>query len=526
MSVTAEVESTSITSVFLDECLHMFFERFIPTFPVLHRATFVFRECTHPLLLNAIALGSLYMGPKDAVAKGEALWRLSHTAIATSWQTMIKHRGPHDSCKGIQLVMTALLGQVYASLSRNRGLRTTSQIFHALGFYWARHCGMFDIDTGTGSDIPAIDATPQEKEQIWHRWVAREIQRRILLAHYILDGQIAQVSGDPTSVRHAANQLLLPSSEAAFAAETAEEWVQIMHTSSTLTTTFKDVFRSLFPRTTLSTPALTQYSALSCRVILEGLQSLVSECDENDNAAIGVPTRGEIRRALAQFHTVITANQNIQNTAVETLEILLRWHAICLDAATDSTRLARHLCARYAMTQHIYGGGRGVASSTSLGTSSSSALDLAAWCSTPDARRCLLHAVAIQDIVEDLPRGRAHAIHMPTSLFAAATVYAVFALQGRGTVLLPRQVEWRDVLFEDMDAAVILEELAGQGACSGTKRFVRGDSQIPEGGGRCSARNLLYDLNSMQKLFRCLSSQWGIAIEMEAVVDQWIALCH
>ncbi|KAG9626900.1 C2H2 type zinc finger domain protein, partial [Aureobasidium melanogenum] len=83
-SITAEAEATSITSVFLDECLHMFFVRFIPTFPVLHRSTFVFRECTHPLLINAIAIGSLYLGPKDSIAKGEALWRLSHTAIATS----------------------------------------------------------------------------------------------------------------------------------------------------------------------------------------------------------------------------------------------------------------------------------------------------------------------------------------------------------------------------------------------------------------------------------------------------------
>jgi hypothetical protein len=101
--VTAAVEATSITSVFLDECLHMFFVRFIPTFPILHRATFVFRDFTHPLLLNAIAIGSLYLGPKDSISKvsdcshipasvtvlnmaiqGEALWRLAHIAVATS----------------------------------------------------------------------------------------------------------------------------------------------------------------------------------------------------------------------------------------------------------------------------------------------------------------------------------------------------------------------------------------------------------------------------------------------------------
>jgi hypothetical protein len=41
-----------------------------------------------------------------------------------------------------------------------------------------------------------------------------------------------------------------------------------------------------------------------------------------------------------------------------------------------------------------------------------------------------------------------------------------------------------------------------------------------------ATRNLMYELNSMQKLFRCLTSQWGISIDMEVVMDQWIALCH
>lgn len=67
--VTTEAESMGLTTVFLDGCLHMFFTHFIPLFPVLHRPTFVFRDWTHPLLLNAIALGSLYIGQKGYVAK-------------------------------------------------------------------------------------------------------------------------------------------------------------------------------------------------------------------------------------------------------------------------------------------------------------------------------------------------------------------------------------------------------------------------------------------------------------------------
>lgn len=34
------------------------------------------------------------------------------------WETLITHRGPYDPCPGVQLVVTALLGQVYGALSK------------------------------------------------------------------------------------------------------------------------------------------------------------------------------------------------------------------------------------------------------------------------------------------------------------------------------------------------------------------------------------------------------------------------
>jgi hypothetical protein len=64
-------ELADLTPRFLDSSLHMFFTRFIPIFPVLHRSTFVFRDFSAPLLLNAIALGSLFLGTEDAIAKVE-----------------------------------------------------------------------------------------------------------------------------------------------------------------------------------------------------------------------------------------------------------------------------------------------------------------------------------------------------------------------------------------------------------------------------------------------------------------------
>ncbi|KAI9931490.1 hypothetical protein MW887_010065 [Aspergillus wentii] len=292
-SVTAAVKATSVTSVFLDECLHMFFVRFIPTFPILHRATFVFRECTHPLLLNAIAIGSLYLGPKQSVAKGEALWRLAHTAVATSWQSLITHNGPYDACKGVQLLITAVLGQIYGALSKNRIIRTTSQVFRPLGFFWARHCGMLDSEPYSLENLPFPSAPDAEKEHQWRVWVAREIQQRALLAYHILDGSVAQMSGDGASARHVANPLSLPSSEAAFDASTPDEWLIHMRSQKTDQPSFRLVFRSLFPPAGSLRPLDYQFSAFALRVVLEGLQSLVSDSDESDLAAVGVPGKSD-----------------------------------------------------------------------------------------------------------------------------------------------------------------------------------------------------------------------------------------
>ena len=161
----------------------MFFTRSIPTFPVMQKATFVSKDCAHPLLLNVIALGSLFVAFHTAKMKGEALRKLAHTAVATSWQGMMLYSGPSDAGCGVQLVMTALLGQTYAMLSKNKHVRTTSQMFHSLGFYWARGCGMYETDPMNAIQIPSIYEEPEVKNQRWRVWVAHEIRLRSVLGH-------------------------------------------------------------------------------------------------------------------------------------------------------------------------------------------------------------------------------------------------------------------------------------------------------------------------------------------------------
>jgi len=216
------------------------------------------------------------------------------------------------------------------------------------------------------------------------------------------------------------------------------------------------------------------------------------------------------------MHESIASNPNISSP--ERLELFLRWHTICLDTCKDSSILCHSICTRYGIAQHVCGGREALKPE----------LDLVSWANTEDARRALLHAIAIQEIIEQLPRGRAHVIHIPSSLFASATVYCVFTLAAQTTVHLPSIVDWQSVLSSGYESCSISSEAGEAGDANETKRYVRGEYALQGFGARMpgAAKNLLYELNSMQKLFRCLCAQWGIAYDMEDVIDQWIALCH
>ena len=516
-SITAAAKCNSITPVFLDKCLHMFFVKFIPTFPVLHRATFVFRDCVPPLLLNAIAIGSLYLGPQDALAKGEAMWQLAHTAVTTSWQTLITHRGPYDVCDGVQLVLTSVLSQVYGALSRNRAIRSTSHAFHSLAFVWARRCGMLDSEPFPYEEVPSHSSPNSEKDGRWRSWVAREIQQRAVLALYKLDGLISQMSAEPTSVHHVTNQLHIPSTDAAFETSTADEWISQMHDSGPSPgITFRTILRGFFLPSGEAPTLAPSLSAFSYKILLEALQSLIYDSSSSEQSTVlGIPSRPELRRALAHLHESISLDASLSSN--DRSETLLRWHSICLETDIDSSLLSQTLCAKYSISQHVWRNLHEPKTTT----------DLSIWLNTPSARSALLHALNIQEIFEQLPRGRAHAIHMPSSLFAAATVYSAFALGGQPAVKVPSSVAWQDVLLYDptYDKAYSDElgrEISGAGMDSDTARYIRGEELK---GGNATSRNLLYELNSMQKLFRCLIAQWGVAVDMEAVLERWIGLC-
>ncbi|KAH0444713.1 C2H2 type zinc finger domain protein [Colletotrichum camelliae] len=513
-NVTSHVELSDLTPRFLDSSLHMFFTKFVPILPIIHRPTFVYRDCSAPLLLNAIALGSLFLGTEDAT--GEALWRLAYTAIATSWPEMTGHKREHDACSGVELVLTALLSQIYAALSRNRTLRMTSQTFYGLSMHWAQYCGMYDL-------VPYRQALPQTHDSIetkmhaWRSWAARETQLRTLLGLCIIDGVVSQFSGNLVNTWSATNSLPLSADADAFAAETVDEWIEVMvsrgHNTGSGPDRFSDLYHSLVPDGTHIGPVYCLPGLLNIRILLEILASLT-----NDFERLNKGSQAQVAQKLGAVKALVTLRTHLaQSTTLSPADKtigLLRWHAVCLDLVVSTARGARRMCYHYNITQHIFGGKK---------REEPSRIDPNAWTQGLRARKCLLHAMEIHKIASEIPLGIIHDTCLPGALFAAATTFSSFALPGLSKVLVPPSVDWGMVILQGLDDTGQNTTSSTPDVSNDTLAFLTNNVN-PQSPGWI-ARNLVYELSAIRILLHSLSQHWGVTREMEEVVGAWEARC-
>jgi hypothetical protein len=106
---------------------------------------------------------------------------LTSILILSQWQSLITHRGPYDPCNGLQLVLAALLGQVYAALSK---VRNSAEY----------HLTVTDkLESSTSNDI--TDIPPPRLllgKTLWH-----VRQRHILIRRSTFSGRLSSRKGLP-----------------------------------------------------------------------------------------------------------------------------------------------------------------------------------------------------------------------------------------------------------------------------------------------------------------------------------------
>ena len=384
-------------------------------------------------------------------------------------------------------------------------IRTTSQIFHGLGFYWARQCNMYNIMPYSISDIPSLNDKPEQKHEKWMAWLALEIQKRALLGHYIVDGLIAQASGNPTSIRHVTNHVPLPADDHIFEAKVVDDWIIQVRDQYQNTLVFREVYVSLFNRT--STSATQHLSRFSIWVVLEGLQSLVSDNNDASGFSVGIPSQSDIRQALLQLYQGHIHSSQLSIDDVR--DVMIRWHSICLHTAVSTQVLALQICNDFSVIQDLYSDSPNMASH----------LDINAWTKTVDARRALLHAMAIYEIIEQLPFSRTHAIHIPSAIFAAATVYAAFHIMQASKILPPQPTDWSEVLNFHQEG----DQTDRRGLADTTIREYLAGSIKPDLLSS-TRRTPLDDLNRLQVFMMSIAPVSLIAKEMALILSRWINL--
>ena len=86
--LVAELDKNDAKTSFFDDCMDLFFTRFLTTFPLVHKPTFHARECIPSLLLNMLALGSSFIGSKAARTRVSTCYLRStfQNARSSSWR--------------------------------------------------------------------------------------------------------------------------------------------------------------------------------------------------------------------------------------------------------------------------------------------------------------------------------------------------------------------------------------------------------------------------------------------------------
>jgi hypothetical protein len=259
------------------------------------------------------------------------------------------------------------------------------------------------------------------------------VQRRAVLGHYILDGLTSQASGSPASARHLINKIGVACPDAVFAASSANSWILALQKSNTAQMPMSDIYTHVLE----SQYALERLklSSFSVSVVIEGMQSLISEANEVDNHCFGVVTRHQIIQGLLNLYQAnIIPSFTSDNR--KSADILVRWHTVCMEIAAPSTRLYQAICDKYNIPQTL----AGIPSAKPI-----QKFDIEHWARSADIIQTLLHAVEIIRLLNDIPLMQAHAPHLPIAIFASVIVVSSICLLDTKTLDVPRIASWKDV---------------------------------------------------------------------------------
>lgn len=389
-----QYEQTHLSVDHLNLCLRLYLRRFHPICPVVHIPSFRPNSRNTLLFLSMCSIGSLFIGSTEAVNQGYEIFQRLHKTILASWESHLSA----SKSEALSAVQAALLGQIFGSLSVRPSDLFMTDAFHGTLIAWARSVGAFDdnVEEFLAEDMPIHDVN-----KAWKEWIHREQARRIALALYIQDSNMATLHHHDPLLRHFTISYGKATSDSLFEAPTAEKWYaltkELHRASSSLAPITVTQWMTLAEENDQNIMALQlRVSGFTAYSILANLNACIIE----SRAIVETePIKSNFTSALIRWYSIYPPE--IDPDAIDPFHSGILWHFSFMFLFVNPVTLDQAL-------------GRDGASA-----SEKAVANLRQWSTSSSYLRCLFHACMLLERVESIGLSATPAIHVPQALYQA-----------------------------------------------------------------------------------------------------------
>jgi hypothetical protein len=391
---------------FLNLALELYFERFHPIFPIVHKATFRPERAKALLLLSICSIGSLFVGTEAAAAIGADMFRRLNKVILASWEQHMCRSEPEALC----MVQAAMLGQTFGLMSGSSNDVFMADAFHGTVFSWVRNV----TSRAQWVALPVdCNTTEVDRDRLWRRWSLAEQKARLTLALRTHDAELAAMFHRCPLLRH---EDMTPSfsyvNDVLFDAPDVPTWFrlqqQVNHSEIVSSARLSDL--ALPER---DTPAIVRKAALSSGLasysVLQSINAYILEL--RSSCCLTEAKKLEIASGLVAISPLV--NLRTGPSYNDRFHSRMLWHLNFMSLSVNFDLLERAI------------GRDGPPSQTTLD-------ELCSWASSANSLKCMFHALLLVESVEAICLGQEPAIHLGRSLFCTGLLWTALARMSNG----------------------------------------------------------------------------------------------
>ncbi|KAJ5636687.1 uncharacterized protein N7484_010000 [Penicillium longicatenatum] len=375
----------------LNMCIHYYFIKTQPVFPIVHRATFTPCKAKANIIVVMCAFGILFTGSDHGLQQGLHFFGRIQKASLQTWENSVGKSREMI----VSIIYGASLAQVFGMLSGSAKTLLNVDAFHGPPIAWARN---LKLDQPTVEILIEPDIEGTLLEERWRSWARRQEIIRVIHALYIVDAELSSLLHHEPIQNFESYTFSPTCSEAVFMAPNSIDWKN-KHLAETHQ--LRGQSCSFDGRILLSDPdslrKIPVHSRFTAYAVLEGISMRVISSRKSFIQQVSA-------RAFDQFLTAFYTrflDRREQQPRHDPLQLDILWHLVYMETSADFNLLEKAI-------------GR-----------EGSRLDPAelstiiAWATSQDADRSILHASMIQKHVQAMSVVSEFAIHVPRALFWA-----------------------------------------------------------------------------------------------------------